>query len=1328
MDKLVNTAKVLGFKHAFANVANKIWVFWKDFVRIDIIGDYHQVLHCNIEYFNFQCVASFVYAATSRSSRRNLWDQIANFQNICTLPWLVGGDFNTIINPSERVGGLHPNYHSMDDFNDMIMNCNLIDIGFTGNKFTWNRGHIWQRLDRVLFNNAWINVFNSTKVVHLSRTLSDHSPLLINVNYNSAGFNSRFRFQNMWLSHESFINVVQNNWSAPIFPDDSITGMLRLWAKLKRLKMVLNWWNKKVFKNIFSNIKEMEEKINALEDCCQNDPSVSNFMVLNEAKTSLTILQGQEEIYWKQKAAIKHLVEGDNNTSYFHALVNKKRAINGIHKIARGDGSFSENGDEIANLGVNFFQNHLNKDFTPSPIVDHSFIPNIVMPEENRALSSLPLLEEVKITLFDMNADSVAGPDGFTVKFFQHLWHLISDDVYAAVLDFFNGNPIPKFFSSTSIALIPKSNNVNSWNDFRPISLCTVFYKLISKILVNRLSVLLPKLVSSNQMGFVKGRAIVDNILIAQEFCQDLDIKTRGGNMILKLDIAKAYDNINWSFIYNMLRSFGFDDRFISLITSCIESPYFSIILNGKCHGFFKSSHGLRQGDPISPALFILAVDYFSRGIADLFSKYPSLYFRTLGGINISHLCFADDFIIFMNAAKNKVSKVLSFFDHFEAVSGLVFNKSKSGFVISKNVNHNRVVDIKNLTGFSQAVLPLIYLGIPLFKGRKKIFLFDDLISKVHNRLSSWDSNFLSFGGRLILIKSVLASIPVYSFQVLFPPKTVCLRIDRILNKFFWRGSSSNAKIHWSSWEKCCGLKQEGDLGCKSMHDMVLGFSFKLWHNLKANESLWAKFMQQKYCGHHHPSTCHYAKGNSRVWQRMVQIKWKVEPCFAWGLGEGNIFFWQDRWINGCSLDTLLNTNSKSVVKVKSFFCEYGWDVVKLSYIIPFSIVQLITQITLNRESKDILLCTFSKDGLFRTKDVWHVFRTIKDPTKVFKMMWHKSIPTTVSVFCWRTLKTFIPTDELLRNKGLLITSKCQCCSNVETLQHVFVSSPIAGKVWNFFEGIFRVNYWGPNCSISQLFDSWMVSFKGHIRNIIPPLIIWFIWLARNDSRFNGKRMDHNYIIFRIKNKVNSLFLANLLSYKSFTKVVFTLEEFGIALEGYSQVQRSTVGVWSKPPANTFKLNIDIMREGSDWCIGGLIRNFNGEYVLGFAGRTAGMDRLGGFLLAVLHGLQMCVGLEIDSIILEYNLNENLEALLEEDGCRCGHSFFYSRRDIKFIQDSIICYYNMIPSEVNSAARAMSLLGSKFNVISDVPFNELSVQIKGLINLDKNNVPYVLGI
>ncbi|PKU77679.1 hypothetical protein MA16_Dca013471 [Dendrobium catenatum] len=217
-----------------------------------------------------------------------------------------------------------------------------------------------------------------------------------------------------------------------------------------------------------------------------------------------------------------------------------------------------------------------------------------------------------------MNADSVAGLDGFTIKFFQKTWPIIFNDVFSAVTDFFNGAPIPKFFTATSIILIPKNTDVNSWNDFRPISLCTVFYKLISKILMSRLTILLP--ISPYQMDFVKGRAIVDNILLAHELCQDLDAKV----------------------------------------------------------------------------IFIIATDYLSRGLANLFSNYPSLYFKTLGGVHISHLCFADDFIIFSNAAKNMIAKILRFFGLFESMSGLSFNKHKCYFIASKNVLADRILNMRN--------------------------------------------------------------------------------------------------------------------------------------------------------------------------------------------------------------------------------------------------------------------------------------------------------------------------------------------------------------------------------------------------------------------------------------------------------------------------------------------------------------------------------------------------------------------------------------------------------------------------------------------------------
>ncbi|PKU79583.1 hypothetical protein MA16_Dca000929 [Dendrobium catenatum] len=354
----------------------------------------------------------------------------------------------------------------MEDFNDMISNGNLIDIGFTGNNFTWHRGHLWQRLDRVLFNDDWLNVFHLTKVEHLSRTLSDHSPILINIKNDCTAPISHFRFQNMWLLHPTFLDVVKVNWEAPVFPDDTISGMHRLWLKLKRLKIVLKCWNHNVFKNLFANISSVESKVNSLDSLFQSDPTEVNFALLNEAKVDLCMFQDQEE-FWKQKAAVKHLVDGDRNTKYFHALVKKRRSSNFIHKIAKEDGTMSEDYGEIFSLAVNFFQS-----------------------------------------------------------------------------DFFKGSVIPKFFSSTFVVLLPKNNSINTWNDFRPISLCTVFYKVLSKILMNRLTVLLPKLISPYQMGFVKGKAISDNILLAQEFCND-DVKCRGGNMIMKLDILKAYDNIN---------------------------------------------------------------------------------------------------------------------------------------------------------------------------------------------------------------------------------------------------------------------------------------------------------------------------------------------------------------------------------------------------------------------------------------------------------------------------------------------------------------------------------------------------------------------------------------------------------------------------------------------------------------------------------------------------------------------------------------------------------------------------------------------------------------
>ncbi|PKU74940.1 hypothetical protein MA16_Dca020712 [Dendrobium catenatum] len=513
----------------FLIFSTKFGFFWKNPITLDVIGDHSQVLHCKIEIFNNQCFASFIYAASSFYNRKVLWESLIDFHSLCNLPWLVGGDFNAITCTSERMGGSNPSHRSMNDFNNIILSCNLIDIGFVGDKFTWNRGHLWQRLDCVLFNDAWINFFNSTNVQHLARILSDHSPLLININLRQYNAPSQFRFQNMCLLNNSFLNVSQNNWNAPLHPDNDIKGMVRLWFKLKRLKYVLKWWNRHVFRNIFSNIIHVEHLINSTEILYSNDPSVANLELLNKYKVELNNFQNQEEIFWKQKVAAKHLVEGDRNTKFFHALVKRKCVKNTINKVQKEDGSFTDNNMEIKNLAIGHFQNLFNNNFSSNLVMNFSFITSLISIEDNLFLSSTPTLEEVKKTIMDMNCDFVAGPDGFTTLFFQKTWNIISFDIYNAVIDFFGGSPMPKIFSSTSLVLIPKNNSTKTWNVFCLISLCTCFNKLISKLISDRLSVVLPNIISHPQMGFVKGRAITDNILLAHELVHDLDVRVRGG-------------------------------------------------------------------------------------------------------------------------------------------------------------------------------------------------------------------------------------------------------------------------------------------------------------------------------------------------------------------------------------------------------------------------------------------------------------------------------------------------------------------------------------------------------------------------------------------------------------------------------------------------------------------------------------------------------------------------------------------------------------------------------------------------------------------------------
>lgn len=224
----------------------------------------------------------------------------------------------------------------------------------------------------------------------------------------------------------------------------------------------------------------------------------------------------------------------------------------------------------------------------------------------------------MKEAVFQLSGDSVAGPDGFSGLFFQKCWKIIRDDVTLVVRAFFYGHELPKYVTHTNLVLIPKKEISRGFTDFRPICLSYFINKIISRVLHGRIVEVVPKIISPNQLGFVKGRSIMENVLLAQEIIKDINMRKKYVNVVVKLDMDKAYDRVSWIFLTKVLRKFGFSKVIIDMVWRFVSNNWYTMLVNGQPYSFFQSSKGLKQGDPLSPTLFIIAAEVLSRGLNQL--------------------------------------------------------------------------------------------------------------------------------------------------------------------------------------------------------------------------------------------------------------------------------------------------------------------------------------------------------------------------------------------------------------------------------------------------------------------------------------------------------------------------------------------------------------------------------------------------------------------------------------------------------------------------------------------------------------------------------------
>lgn len=378
-------------------------------------------------------------------------------------------------------------------------------------------------------------------------------------------------------------------------------------------------------------------------------------------------------------------------------------------------------------------------------------------------------------------------------------------DSIAAVKEFFTSGRLLRKFNLITIALIPKVTGADELSKFRPVSCCSTVYKVIARILKKRLKMFVPDVVQSNQVGFVKGRYLCENVLLASELVSRFHKRgpiTRG---CLQIDLMKAYDNVNWEFLLNVLTAIDVPETFISWIRECITTLAFSIAFNVEFLDCFPGKKGLRQGDPISSLLFVVAMDIMSKSldkaaVNGLFGIHPKCEAPL-----ITHLSFADDVLLFFDGTESSLQSLLRILDGFYEVSGLGINRGKTAvFFDGGDMQRNR--DIAQAYGLKQGSFPVRYLGVPLTTKKLTDSDYQPLIDKIYARLSSWTVKHLSFAGRLQLLQSVIYSTITFWASIFLLPNGCLRKLESLCNGFLWKGVPSRARGARVAWETVCFL------------------------------------------------------------------------------------------------------------------------------------------------------------------------------------------------------------------------------------------------------------------------------------------------------------------------------------------------------------------------------------------------------------------------------------------------------------------------------------------------------------------------------------------
>lgn len=469
----------------------------------------------------------------------------------------------------------------------------------------------------------------------------------------------------------------------------------------------------------------------------------------------------------------------------------------------------------------------------------------------------------------------------------------------------------------------------------------------------------------------------------------------------------------------------NFSEKWIDWMLLCVKTVSYQFCLNGSLIGPVVPKRGLRQGDPLSPYLFLIYVE----GLSNLLDQATAN--DTIHGCKISstapvisHLLFADDSFLFFRATAEETTRIKALLSKYDVSSGQSVNYQKSGIYFSANVGREKQSELSAILGVHNSIVNTKYLGLSSLVGRSKRQVFGYLKEKVTKRIQAWQKKPISRAGKTILVKNVLQEIPAYSMACFLMPRTLCHELEVMFNSYWWRtDSSSNRGLNWLSWGNMCMSKMKGGLGFRDLYGFNIALLSKnCWNFINNPHSLVSRVYKARYFANTHMLNAKKGQNPSFIWQGIMTAKSELAKGFRWVMGDGeSIVATKDPWLrlkaDFCVENSHIYEGRNEVVSAYIEQDTLKWNVPLITENFVSRDAQAILSIPIpQRSTRDRLVWSSSITGIYTAKEGYRFWQKQANDShniqqsRGWQKIWSLLIPHKIKIFIWRFCHNILPT------------------------------------------------------------------------------------------------------------------------------------------------------------------------------------------------------------------------------------------------------------------------------------------------------------------------------